>query len=69
MKKLLGNKKDNSTFCSLINFSKVDKLTFIKNIFIPGKSFIFPKKSDEKGDRPFQHSWLEIFPWPLLFSD
>ena len=57
IKKLLGNRKDISTFCSLKNVSNADKLTFIKNIFIPGKSFVFPKKSDEKGDRPFQHSW------------
>ena len=60
IKKLLGNRKDISTFCSLKNVSNADKLTFIKNIFIPGKSFVFPKKSDEKGDRPFQHSCLEI---------
>ena len=53
MKKLLGNKKDISTFCSLKNVTNADKLTFIKNIFIPGKSFVFPKKSDEKGDRHF----------------
>ena len=63
MKKLLANKKNISTFCSLKNVSNADELTFMKNIFIPGKSFVFPKKSDEKGDRPFQHSWLEIFPW------
>ena len=62
MKKLLGNKKDISTFCSLKNVSNADKVTFITNIFITGKSFVFPKKRDEKGDRPFQHSWLEIFP-------
>ena len=67
MKKLLGNKKDISTFCSLKNITNADKLTFIKNFFIPGKSFVFPKKSDEKDDRPFQHSWLEIFPW-LCYS-
>ena len=53
MNKLLGNKKDISTFCSLKNVINADKLTFTKNIFIPGKSFVFPKKSDEKGDRPF----------------
>ena len=67
IKKLLGNRKDVSTFCSLKNVSNADKLTFIRNIFIPGKSFGFPKKSDEKGDRPFQHSWLENFPW-LCYS-
>ena len=48
-------------FCFLKNVSNAHKSTFIKNIFIPGKSFVFPKKSDEKGDRPFQHSWLGIF--------
>ena len=62
MNKLLGNKKDIRTFCSLKNVSNGDKLTFMKNIFISGKAFVFPKKSDGKGDRPFQHSWLEIFP-------
>ena len=67
MKKLLGNKKDNSTFYSYENVSNTDKLTFIKNIFIPGKTFVFPKKSDEKGDSPFQYSWLEMFPW-LCYS-
>ena len=67
MKKLLGNKKDISTFCSLKNVSNADKLAFIKNIFIPGKSHVFPKKRDEKGDRPFQHSWLELFQW-LCYS-
>ena len=36
IKKLLGNRKDISRFCSLKNFSNADKLTFIKNIFIPG---------------------------------
>ena len=45
MKKLLGNKKDNSTFRSLKNVSNADKLSFIKNVFIPGKSFVFPEKS------------------------
>ena len=59
-KKFFGNRKDINTFCSLKNVSNADKLTFIKNIFVPGKSFVFPKKSDEKGDRPFQHSCLEI---------
>ena len=34
MNKLLGNKKDISTFCSLNNASNADKLTFMKNIFI-----------------------------------
>ena len=63
----MGNRKDISTFCSLKNVSNADKLNFIKNIFIPGKSFDFPKKNDEKGGRPFQHSWLEIFPW-LCYS-
>ena len=67
MKKLLSNKKDISTFCYLKNASNADKLTFTKNIFIAGKSFVFPKKSDEKGGGPFQHSWLEIFPW-LCYS-
>ena len=67
VKNLLGNRKDISTFCSLRNVSNADKLTFIKTIFIPAKSFVFPKKSDEKGDRPFQHRWLEIFPW-LCYS-
>ena len=62
MKKLLCNKKDSSTFFSLKNVSNTDRLTFIKNIFISGKPFVFPKKIDEEGDRPFQHSWLEIFP-------
>ena len=56
-KKLLGNKKDISTFCSLKNISNADKLSFIKNIFIPGKYFVFPKKWDQKGDRPFQLSY------------
>ena len=56
MQKLLGNKKDISTFCSLKNVSNADKLAFIRNIFIPGNSFVFPKKGDEKGDRSFQHS-------------
>ena len=60
---MFGNRKDIGTFCSLKNVCNADKLTFIKNIFIPGKSFVFPKKSDEKGDRPFQNSWLEIFLW------
>ena len=45
MKKLLGNKKDISTFRSLKNVSNADKLSFIKNVFIPGKSFVFPEKS------------------------
>ena len=67
MKKLLCNKKDSSTFFSLKNVSNTDRLTFIKNIFISGKPFVFPKKIDEEGDRPFQHSWLEIFPW-LCYS-
>ena len=39
----------------------------MKNIFILGKSFVFSKKSDEKGDKPFQHTWLEISPW-LCYS-
>ena len=60
IKKFFGNRKDISTFCSLKNVSNADKLTSIKNIFVPGKSFVFPRKSDEKGDRPFQHSCLEI---------
>ena len=60
IKKFFGNRKDINTFCSLKNVSNADKLTSIKNIFVPGKSFVFPKKSDEKGDRPFQHSCLEI---------
>ena len=67
IKKLLDNRKDISTFCSLKDFSNADKLTFIKNICIPGKLFVFPKKNGEKGDRPFQHSWLEIFLW-LCYS-
>ena len=67
IKKLLGNRKDIITFCSLRNVTNADKLTFMKNIFIPGKSFVFPKKNDEKGDRLFQHSWLEIFHW-LCYS-
>ena len=67
MEKFLGNKKGISTFCSLKNVNNEDKLTFLKNIFIPGKSFVFPKKNDEKGDRPFQQSWLEILPW-LCYS-
>ena len=58
MKKLLGNKKDISTFCSLKNVTNADKLTFIKNSLIPGKYFVFPKNSDEK-----------IFPMALLFSN
>ena len=41
MKKLLGNKKDISSFCSLENVTDADKLAFIKNIFIPSKSFFF----------------------------
>ena len=45
MQKFLGNKKDISTFCSLKNVSNADKLNFIKNIFIPGKSFVFPEKN------------------------
>ena len=49
----MGNKKYISTFCSLKSLSNADKLTFMKNIFIPGKSFGFPKESDEKGDKPF----------------
>ena len=53
--------------CVIKGVSNTDKLAFIKNIFIPGKSFFFPKKSNEKGDQPFQHSWLEIFPW-LCYS-
>ena len=65
MKKLLGNKKDISTFCSLKNVSNADKLTFMENIFTLGKSFVFSIKIGEKGDRLFQHSWLEIFPWLL----
>ena len=40
MKKLLGNRKEINTFCSLKNFSNADKLAFIKNIFIPGKFFL-----------------------------
>ena len=60
IKKFFGNRKDISTFCSLKNVSNADKLTSIKNISVPGKSFVFLKKSDEKGDRPFQHSCLEI---------
>ena len=67
MKKLLGNRKDISTFCSLKNVSNTDKLTFTKNIFTPGKFFVFPKKGDEKSDGPFQHICLEIFPW-LCYS-
>ena len=60
IKKFFGNRKDFSTFCSLKNVSDADKLTSIKNIFVPGKSFVFPRKSDEEGDGPFQHSCLEI---------
>ena len=56
MEKLLSNKKDTSTFGSLKNVSNADKLIFTKNIFIPCKSFVFRKKSDDKVDRPFQHS-------------
>ena len=67
MKKLFGNNKDITTFFSLENVSNADKLTFIKNIFIPRKSSFFSKKSDGKGDRPVQQSWLEIFPW-LCYS-
>ena len=67
VKKLLGNRKDISAFCSLENVSNADKLTLTKSIFIPGKSFVFCKKSDEKSDRPFQYSWLEILPW-LCYS-
>ena len=48
MKKLLGNKKDISTLCSLKNISNADKLTFIKNIFLPGKSFVFQRKVTRK---------------------
>ena len=66
IKKILGDKKFISTFCSLKSLSNADKLTFVKNIFIPGKCFGFPKKSDEKGDKPFQRSW-ELFPW-LCYS-
>ena len=61
MKKLLGNKKDISKFCSLESVSNADKVTFMKNIFIPGNYFVFPKKSDEEADRPFQHSFLETY--------
>ena len=64
MKKLLGNKNDIGTFFSLKDVSNAGKLNFIENILIPGKSFVFPKKCDEIGDRPFQHTWLGIFPWP-----
>ena len=60
IKNFFANRKDISTFCSLKNVSNADKLTSIKNIFVPGKSFVFPRKSDEKDDRPFQHSSLEI---------
>ena len=67
MKKMLGNKQDISAFCFLKNVSNADKLTFMENIFVPGKSFGFLKKSDEKDDRPFQHSWLELFSW-LCYS-
>ena len=62
MKKLLGNKKDISTFCSLKNVSNANNLTFMKNIFFLGKSFGFPNKSDEKSDRTFQYNWLELLP-------
>ena len=51
MKKLLGNKKYICLFCSLKNVSNADKLTFMKNIFIPGKSLRLLKKTDEKSDR------------------
>ena len=60
MKMLLGNKKRISTFCSLKNVNNADKLTYMKNTIIVGKLFVFPKKSDEKDDRPFQPSWLEL---------
>ena len=53
IKKIMGNKKYISTFCSLKSLSNADKLTFMKNIFIPGKSFGLPKESDEKGYKPF----------------
>ena len=56
MEKWLGNKKGTSTFGSLKNVSNADQLIFTKNIFIPCKSFVFRKKSDDKVDRPFQHS-------------
>ena len=60
MKMLLGNEKRISTFCSLKNVNNADKLTDMKNTIVVGKLFVFPKKSDEKDDRPFQPSWLEI---------
>ena len=61
MKKLLGNKNDIGTFFSLKNVSNAGKLNFIKNILIPGKSFVFPKKCDEIGDRPFHVLGWEFF--------
>ena len=53
MKKLLGNKKCICFFCSLKNVSNADKLTFMKNIFIPGKSLGLLKKIDEKSEKSF----------------
>ena len=63
MKKFLHNKRNISTFYPLKNVSYINKLNLMEVIFIPDKSFVFPKKSDEKGDRPFQHSCLELLSW------
>ena len=63
---ILGKKMDISTFCSFKNVNNADKPNVMKNIFISGKSFAFPKKSDAQGERSFQHSWFELSPWLLL---
>ena len=39
----------------------------MKNIFIPGKAFGFPKKSDKKSDKTFQHNCLDLLLW-LCYS-
>ena len=61
---ILKGERDVSTYKKLIFQSTTDaeKYEMIQNVFIPGKSFVFPKTQ-----RLFLHRWFKLFPW-LCYS-
>ena len=61
---ILKGKRDVSTYKKFIFQSTTDaeKYEMIQNVFIPDKSFVFPKTQ-----RLFLHRWFKLFPW-LCYS-
>ena len=41
-----------------------DKVDLIKNVYVPNKSYYFPKNKIGRG---FRYEWLSMFPW-LCYS-